>query len=199
MFNRSGFNTPFNRGTQATFKDMSATISVDSSIYSKVREVAINPFNRFGFNSGRIVQYKTFDYTTDMTLHADISAIGTISPIEYERGISFDAHMSGAVTFDGQYIRERLFKANMHGIANMYANFNRYTIKKLEYTGDVLPGDMVVIDMDRMTVTNNTQNALKYFEGDFFELAPSHNNLIYSDNESTRNVVLVTRYKDRWL
>lgn len=198
MFNQNGFPFSFNRGTQATFKDISVNISAESSIYSKIKEGVINPFNRFGFNKPSTKMYKSFDYNADMTLHADLEGSGALS-VWYERGIPFDAHMSGKSIIEGNYIRERLFKANLNGIANMYANFNRYTIHKFEYTGDVLPGDMVVVDMDRMTVTNNTHNALKYFDGDFFELAPSHNELIYSDGEQSRNVILLTRYKDRWL
>lgn len=198
MFNRSPFPMSFNRPSNENYVDLSVSMTATASVYSKYKESFKTLFNQTGFNRTSIFLNKVFDYQADMTLHADIEGIGTMSAW-YERGIPFDAHMHGEATFDGQYIRERLFNANMHGVANLYANFNRYTIRKLEYTGDVLPGDMIVIDMDRMTVTKNTVNALKYFEGDFFELAPSHNELIYSDNEQSRNVVLVTRYKDRWL
>lgn len=198
MFNRAPFPYAFNNAVTETSKDLAVHMSAVAEVYSKNRDSFKTPFNRVGFNQSMLYHYKTFDYNADMTLHADMHGVATLTT-EYERGIPFSSHMSGVGSVNANYIRERLFKANMHGVANMYADANRYTIKRLEYTGDLLPGDMIVIDMDRMTVTKNNENALKYFEGDFFELAPDWNEIGYKDNEQSRNVVLVTRYKDRWL
>lgn len=200
MFNRTPFPFTFNRSkyNDVDDKTISVHMSAISSMYSKVKESNNTLFNQTGFNRAFVSSYKAFDYNADMTIHSDIHGIATLTT-EYERGIPYHTHMSGIVSVDANYVRERLFNANMHGVANVYANANRYTIKMLEFTGDLLPGDMIVIDMDRMTVTKNSENALKYFEGDFFELAPEWNEIAYKDNEQSRNVVLVTRYKDRWL
>lgn len=198
MFNRAPFQMKFNNASTTVDKEMSVSITADSTMYSKIKHSFKTLFNRTGFNDAFEQKYKTFDYNADMTLHADISSYAILRG-EYERSIPFASHMSGISTVDVNYIRERLFSAGMHGIAKMIAGYSRYTIKKFEYTGNLLPGDMLIVDMDRMTVVRNNENALKYFEGDFFELAPEWNEIRYKDTESDRNVMLLTRYKDRWL
>lgn len=199
MFNRSPFPSKFNIGITEVIKDLSVHMSASSEVYSKVKHSQVNLFNRTGFNQLSVITHKVFDYNAEMTLNAEMSAIATLHG-EYTREIPHSADtMSGTSNVVANNIRERLQSANMSGVASMYANADKFTIKKFKYTSNLNVGDVLVIDMDRMIVTRNNQNALKHFEGDFFELAPVWSQVRYRDNQASRNVVLITRYKDRWI
>lgn len=64
------------------------------------------------------------------------------------------------------------------------------------------PGDEIVIDTDKMTVTLNGTNAMKYVSDDSdtdLTLLNGVNTIIYSDNAGSRAVNIDIIWKDRWL
>lgn len=63
------------------------------------------------------------------------------------------------------------------------------------------PGDELIINTCDMTVTLNGQNGAQYFSDDseFFALLSGQNTIIYTDGNTSRDVVLDIIWKDRWL
>ena len=139
----------------------------------------------------------------------------------------YDASMESAVKFQcetvGSFIRflyptspiaEMQADSSAHfgilffptAIANMVMTthadtYHIYGTDQLELAGLVLrPGDEVVIDTDKMTVTVNGQNALKYLsaDSDFFQIAPGDNTLTFTAQGGNKADVFIL-WKDRWL
>lgn len=63
------------------------------------------------------------------------------------------------------------------------------------------PGDELIIDTEKMTVTINGINGMKHFsvDSEFFTLLNGDNVVIYSDNQTVRDVNIDIIWKDRWL
>lgn len=63
------------------------------------------------------------------------------------------------------------------------------------------PGETLIIDTDRMTVTIDGENAIHLLSGDseFFFLAQGENIITYSDNSNSRNINLNAMWKNRWV
>lgn len=66
------------------------------------------------------------------------------------------------------------------------------------YTGNIGPGDTVVIDTGNYTVTLNGQNALQYWQGDFPQLQPGENIVAEFDTLGAGTSVTF-EYRERWL
>lgn len=108
------------------------------------------------------------------------------------------ATLYGEGSLSGTIHRTRHVSSYGEGIGTLVSNERKTEVKIFDYTGLFAQGDEIVIDMDRKTVMINGQNALKHFEGDFFDLLPGENEITYEDNEGTRRVLFVFRHKDRW-
>ncbi|MCE5190925.1 MAG: hypothetical protein LLG08_04080 [Actinomycetia bacterium] len=67
----------------------------------------------------------------------------------------------------------------------------------LTFTGDFEDGDVIVIDMDDMTITKNGTQVYT-FSGAFFPFIVGAGGFVYTDDESARSVAVSVTHKDRW-
>jgi len=66
-----------------------------------------------------------------------------------------------------------------------------------EFTGNLEPDSEVVVDSENMEVTINGEQAYGNFSGDFLDILPGTNSIIYSDGEAGRTVEISVRREDR--
>ena len=71
---------------------------------------------------------------------------------------------------------------------------------KLEFTGELAPGETITIDTKEKTMLKEGQNAIHEIEGlHDFDLAPgTTNNIVYEDNEGSREVLIQVRQSGRY-
>lgn len=69
--------------------------------------------------------------------------------------------------------------------------------KFLRYNGNLYAGDELILDLDRWTAKVNEINVLKDIEGDFFELEPGDNSLIFLADAGIAEIE--TTIYGRWL
>ncbi|HAQ06570.1 MAG TPA: hypothetical protein DCR24_03225 [Bacillus bacterium] len=131
-----------------------------------------------------------------MSVHLD--GVGTMT-MDIIREIFFTAQLDGIGELTIETIRERFMSAYMNGIGEMSVNFAKYHVDTVEYTGDFEPGERIVIDSKKMKFTKDGQNAIHEMLGDFFDLNPGTNELIYTDDESGRSILIRITHRDKYL
>ena len=67
------------------------------------------------------------------------------------------------------------------------------------YNGVFSAGKRIVVDRDRLTVTQDGVNVIDQVDGDIPFFEPGDNTLTYTDDEATRDIKLRVRYKGRWM
>lgn len=172
MFNRTSFNhTTFNR-----------PFSVDVFFFASINGV------------GEMSIAPNMEYV--MFVQMDGVGIMTIDTI---REIFFVAQMDGIGEMNIETIRERFMSVVMNGAGSVNINFKKYHVDAIEYTGDFGPGQRIVIDSKKMKFTKDGQNAIHEMVGDFFDLNPGANELVYTDVESGRSVLIRITHRDKYL
>lgn len=172
MFNRAPFNrAPFNR-----------TLTVEA-LFTVAIESATDLSARISVDFPVVV---TFESATDLT-----SA--------FLREMAMSAHITTATEMLAQLVRERLFGATITTATEFTVTVTHAHINEIAYTGDFKPGDVIVIDVARQTITVNGENALHLMAGDFFDLVFGANKLTYSDTEATRSVRTRVTHRDKFL
>lgn len=166
-------------------------------------------FNRLSFNR---------PYITDILFSASLSGSGSIQAVEnmnmafilnvsgvgslatnftQEIILNYQDHGLGSSSFE--FIREKLLTFFNSGIGSIVSNFSRFHLYLIQYTGDLAPGDKVVIDSKKMTITKNGVNVYSQMQGDFFDIQPGQNTVKYSDNETGRTVLMRVKNADKYL
>lgn len=172
MFNQSSFNrTPFNR-----------------------------PFTIF------VLGTITLNGIGGMTAKGNVEAspsiqmggVGTMDA-RFIRELMFAAKMDGVGEMTASYIRERYSSATLHGVGEMTANAGRFHVDYIEFTGNFAPGDRIVIDAKKLKMTMNGANALHLMQGNFFDLNLGTNEIIYTDPETSRNVLIRFTHRDKFV
>jgi phage-related protein len=74
-----------------------------------------------------------------------------------------------------------------------------YIAQVCGYTGTLLPGDVLEIDCDKMTVKLNGADSRRYWTGRFPKLYVGTNEVRYADDEAARTVALDEEHDPRWL
>lgn len=77
-----------------------------------------------------------------------------------------------------------------------------YGISAIAFPSLVLePGDKLIIDTNKMTVTLNGENVIHTMnnDGEFFALMQGYDIVTYSDSSNERSVNIKVEWKDRWL
>lgn len=87
-------------------------------------------------------------------------------------------------------LRVVAFKGTEHVSLDTLREVKEKLYEVLTFTGELLPGQVLTIDMKDMTAEVNGQNVLHQIDGDFFILLPGENELKYQDSSSSRNVAL---------
>ncbi|MCY9760434.1 phage tail family protein [Paenibacillus alvei] len=99
-----------------------------------------------------------------------------------------------------EMIRERLMSAMaIETATEVSVTLTHSHVDEIRFLGDFKPGDMLVIDTRKMTVTLNGQNVIHLLDGDFFEFALGNNLLTYSDGEGARNLLTRITHRDKFL
>lgn len=166
-------------------------------------------FNRAPFNRPYVIQAffnVTIASTTDVSarLNADF-AVGLIydSATEFNgaptRDIPAAATFASATELLTQMIRERLHAAGFASSTQLTAHVRYMHVDSLTVTGDFDPGDKLVIDVKRQTITLNGVNAIHLLDGDFFELGLGLNTVTYADDEAAREILTRITHRDRYL
>ena len=74
-----------------------------------------------------------------------------------------------------------------------------FVTKQLYYSGTLVPGDVLVIDTDTMTVKLNGVNVRVNLTGEFFKLFVGDQEIEYMDYEGSRTALVSIDHKDRWV
>lgn len=140
----------------------------------------------------------------DTRLNLEISAFVSFdSASEMEtvllREISIAAEMETATEILAQLIRERYLAATIESHTEINVGVTYSHVDEITFIGGFKPGDRLVIDTKRKTVTLNGQNALHMVDGDFFELIFGTNTLTYTDTATSRNILTRVTHRDKYL
>ncbi len=136
--------------------------------------------NLTGFFTGQL------DFSGEGNFDARPGGFGVIFDGAGTLELSATKFLTSAVTFAGTSI----FEATISEI-------NKY--QYLNYIGPVEPGDIIVIDTERKTITRNSANFLFFFSGDFFNLIPGENIIQYRDSIVSRQLNLEISYRKRYV
>ncbi|WP_314587932.1 phage distal tail protein [Paenibacillus terrigena] len=167
-------------------------------------------FNRSPFN--HILAFETFlsvifDSATDASAKLNVEIPVTIV-IDTETDASTTltneiALVTGAIGTATELltsiIRERMMRATIDTSTEFNVIITYTHVDKISFTGDLKPGDRLVIDTRNMTVTLNGQNAMHLVDGDFFSLVLGQNVVTYSDNETLRDILTRITHRDKYL
>ncbi|REK68010.1 MAG: hypothetical protein C6P35_03305 [Cohnella sp.] len=116
---------------------------------------------------------------------------------DFIREIAAKAAMVGEGELTAEFIREMAFGAKMDGEGFLRANGSRFHVESITVTGPFEPGDKIVIDSGKMIVRKN--GAIVGYDGDFFDISPGGNKLIYSDTASGRTILCRITYRDKYV
>ncbi|OMC94374.1 phage distal tail protein [Paenibacillus odorifer] len=169
----------------------------------------LGAFNRAPFNRPYVIQTffnVTIASETDVSarLNADF-AVGIVFDTATEfngaptRDIPSAAVFESATELLTSMIRERLNGANFATSTQFSAKVRYMHVDKLAFTGGFNPGDKLVIDVKKQTITLNGVNAIHLLDGDFFELGLGLNEVTYADNEAAREILTRITHRDRYL
>jgi hypothetical protein len=74
-----------------------------------------------------------------------------------------------------------------------------YFSETFGFTGNLLPGDIIEINCDRMTVKVNGVNMRHYWTGGFPKVGPRTTEIVYVDTELARTLEFEEEHDPRWL
>ncbi|AHV98975.1 phage distal tail protein [Paenibacillus sabinae] len=169
----------------------------------------IGAFNRAPFSRPYVIQTffnVTIESATEPTarLNADFAVF-----ILYESATEFNGAPTrdtpAAATFESatelltSMIRDRLHAAGFETATEFIPKVRYMHVDSLTFTGDLDPGDKLVIDTKKQTIKLNGVNAIHLLDGDFFELGLGMNEVTYTDNESARQLLTRITHRDRYL
>lgn len=172
MFNRSAFNrSPFNR-----------QLAIETYLTAFI-ETASDVSTRLSLDFPVAI---IFDSATDIDT-------------ELVREIPFAAEIETASELLTALIRELFLRSYIDTATEFYVKVSYSHVDELRFLGEFKPGDKLVIDTRKMTVTLNGQNVIHLLDGDFFEFALGNNLVTYSDGEGVRNILTRITHRDKFL
>lgn len=109
-------------------------------------------------------------------------------------------HGQGGLTAQGIILRDEISgTAVLVARGSLGAVGRVMKVDDLEFTGQLAPGDTLIIDMQTMTAKLNGQNAVHQLSGNFFELLSGENIVEVLDQTTGRKVRLRIDYQDKYL
>ena len=75
----------------------------------------------------------------------------------------------------------------------------RPVVTGFTYTGDIGPGEVLVINCDAETVELDGVNVLHNWSGSFPYLLAGENTLVYDDTVGGRSLSIEVKWRDKWL
>ncbi len=103
-----------------------------------------------------------------------------------------------AVCEAGASIRKHVQKI-LSAVAETAAKFAFKGMIDVDYLGDFGPGDIVTIDSRTLEVRLNEGNALHLYRGGFLSFTPGEQEIVYMDEEGSRSVRILIRWRNKWL
>ncbi|WP_217597180.1 phage tail family protein [Cohnella sp. GbtcB17] len=121
----------------------------------------------------------------------DLSAAGLRQIIGVIAELAANGDMTAAMQ------RTRLTSALLEGNADLKANGGRYHIEEISITNTFAPGEKIIIDAHKLRVTKN--GTMIGYDGEFFQLSPGTNNIVYTDTASGRTLQMRIVYRDKYV
>lgn len=170
----------------------------------------VSSFNRTPFNRLQFIETflsATFETSTEMSARLSIEFPVTIA---FETSTDVSANMTRELSIVTEaietsteiltsMIRQRIMSASIDTATEISVKVTHAHVDQLRFTGELKPGDKLVVDTKKMTVTLNGQNAIHLVDGDFFDLVLGTNKFTYSDSESARNILTRITHRDKYL
>ncbi|MFD1885572.1 phage distal tail protein [Paenibacillus wenxiniae] len=195
----------FNVGTNSeSYLDLSVTMSIDTEMYSRKTEGSSETDRGFGglsFNSPSVYETR---YQMNFGLDFTIPDVNLSIDSDITANPGFDLLMDG-VSMSAETDMQVLMTRDLSPLITMSIDTDMlappayYQQSYLELSGSFAPGDRIVIDASKLTVTKNGQNALYMLNGDFIELNLGPNQIQYSDDAAARNVLMRVTHRDRFI
>jgi hypothetical protein len=162
------------------------------------------PYNRpFSVDAYFIVEVES---ATEVVSRVSVDMPVTVvfeSATEFSAGMTREipqaAAIESAMEFAASMVREMLRSATIESVSEFAVAVTLSHVNAITYSGNFAPGDRLVIDTRKQTVTLNGVNVLHLFDGDFFDLAYGLNTLTYKDAEAARNILTRITHRDRYL
>ncbi|MNM99193.1 Phage tail protein [compost metagenome] len=118
---------------------------------------------------------------------------------QYIREIPYAPAIESATDMLAQMIRDRFVSAGISTSTELAVNVRWMHANSLTFTGGFNPGDKLIIDTKKQTITLNGVNVLHLLDGDFFGLIYGTNAIKYTDSESVRTILTRITHRDRYL
>ncbi|MMZ59479.1 Phage tail protein [compost metagenome] len=116
------------------------------------------------------------------------------------REIPFAAEIETATEMLAQMIRERvLLVGPIESATEFVVKVTHAHVDEITFNGGFKPGDVLVIDTRKQTITLNGENVIDKMGGDFFDLIYGANKLTYTDSEAARMIRTRITHRDKYL
>ncbi|SDH77511.1 Phage tail protein [Aneurinibacillus thermoaerophilus] len=160
------------------------------------------PFNREVIEGTDKYAVAVLEATSELIARASVDYAGkAVLTAESETDLVATRDRYGAATIEAssetEFVISTRLQATLEAQSELVAIGRRMQTQTIRFTGPIQPGEQLVIDMDKMTAVLNGRNVLNQLSGPFLELQPGENTLLYSDQNSARNIELITRYRER--
>lgn len=137
--------------------------------------------------------------TMDAVMAAEIESVTELNS-SMIREIPTDAIIESITEVSTTMIREFMRNVNaIETVTEFNADVTRTHVDSIRFNGNFNPGDRLIIDTKKQTITLNGVNVLHLFDGDFFALVYGPNEIKYTDGESGRNILTRITHRDRYL
>lgn len=130
-----------------------------------------------------------------MTLQSELSAESTLTSDFY---LLF-AHLSASSGIAATQRRFCYMSAHLSGVSGMQPGETKYHVQTFEFSGDLAAGEDVTIDSGKMAATRGGLNILRLTNGEFLVLNTGTNALVYTDEESSRQLLIQVRHRDKFV
>lgn len=145
---------------------------------------------------GRVMAEK---FAMEMAATAHLSGEGRLFG-EYIREYSLEPErMSGEGRVSAEYVREIRHSSHMSGEGRIRADATKFHVDYVEFTDTFKPGDVIIIDSEKLKITRNGQNVSHLYNGDFFSLNLGTNNLTWTDPATGRTIRFRITHRDKFL
>ncbi|MFD1270635.1 hypothetical protein ACFQ3Y_24810 [Paenibacillus motobuensis] len=116
------------------------------------------------------------------------------------REIPFAAEFETATEMLAQMIRERVLSIGpIESKTEFSVTITHAHVDEISFSGGFKPGDVLVIDTAKQTITLNGENVIDKMGGDFFDLIYGANKLTYTDGETARQIRTRITHRDKYL
>lgn len=166
-------------------------------------------FNRSAFNQPAVIFVYgqiTIPGVGEITVSGSVEAYPALTmdgagEIQFDaiRELHFSATLEAVGELNADAIRERISALVLDAFGSMTVAANRFHVDYIEFTGNFNPGDRIVIDSKKLKMTLNNANALHLMQGDFFDLNLGSNELVYTDPETARSILIRFTHRDKFV